>query len=181
MDTSQEVLDFWFSERVKKLWFNSTEEFDRELTDRFEHLFLRAMKGELDAWARSPEAALALVIVLDQFPLNMYRGKADAYSSGDRAVKEAKAAIEKGFDKKIPESRLAFLFLPFMHSESLEDQDRSVALFENSGLSDNLKFARHHREIIRQYGRFPHRNQALGRISTEAELAYLNSKDAFRG
>jgi uncharacterized protein (DUF924 family) len=93
----------------------------------------------------------------------------------------AKAAVARGFDQKIPPERLAFLYLPYMHSESLADQDRSVELFEHAGLGDNLNFARHHRELIRKFGRFPHRNEALGRVSTPEETAYLNSKGAFRG
>jgi uncharacterized protein (DUF924 family) len=176
-----EVLDFWFSDRVSKLWFQSTPEFDQELKERFEPLLESAMRGELGDWAESPEGALALVIVLDQFPLNMYRGDAKSFSTGDQALAVAKAAIARGFDRGLSGSRLSFLYLPFMHSESLADQEKSVELYERAGLEDNLWFARHHRELIRRFGRFPHRNAALGRDSTAAEKEYLASKVAFLG
>lgn len=184
MNSSQyprDVLDFWFSPQVSRLWFASTPEFDRELRERFEPLLERATKGELRSWRETPEGALALVIVLDQFPLNMYRGQAKSYATGEQAVAVAKEAVARGFDRSLPHSELAFLYLPFMHSESMADQDQSVALFEKAGLTDNLGFARHHHELIRKFGRFPHRNAALGRKSTPEELAYLSSKGAFLG
>jgi uncharacterized protein (DUF924 family) len=124
---------------------------------------------------------LALAIVLDQLPLNMYRGRPEAFSTEQRAVAVAKQAIAQGFDKQIPKDRLMFLYLPLMHSECLADQDRSVALFAAAGLAENLRFAEHHREIVRRFGRFPHRNAILGRASTPAELDYLASPQAFKG
>ena len=177
----QDVLALWFSERAKPLWFNSTPEFDFELRERFEDTLGAATRGELDDWARSPEGALALVILLDQFPLNMYRGHPEAFASEAASRRIAAAAIERGFDQGMSDTQRAFLYLPFMHSEQLADQDRSVALFEQAGLTDNLKWAKHHREIVRRFGRFPHRNTILGRDSTPEELTYLNSDDAFKG
>lgn len=175
------VLDFWFSPRVKKLWFQSTPAFDREVRERFEPLFQLAMNGQLGPWQQDAEGSLALVIVLDQFPLNMYRGEGRSFSGGGPALAAANDAIEKGFDKKLPRDRLAFLYLPFMHSEKLSDQDRSVELFEKAGLSENINFAHHHREIVRRFGRFPHRNAPLGRASTAEETAYLASKEGYLG
>lgn len=181
MKGPQDVLDFWFSSRVSELWFDSTPEFDGELRDRFEPTLRAAVRGELESWQATPQGSLALVIVLDQFPLNMYRGLAESYATGDQALAVAKAAVAKGFDKELPRDRVAFLYLPFMHSENLADQELSAALFEAAGLTENLRFAHHHRELIRRFGRFPHRNRALGRESTREELAYLASKEAFRG
>ena len=181
MTDYQEIIAFWFSDRVKPLWFRSTPEFDGELRGRFLDTWQAASAGELDSWRRCAEGALALVSVLDQFPLNMFRGKAESYSTGERALEVAVEAIEKGWDMKLDKAHLAFLYLPFMHSENLDDQERSVALFEAAGLKDNLRFARHHRELIRRFGRFPHRNAILGRSSTDEELAYLASKEAFHG
>ncbi|MGZ3711538.1 MAG: DUF924 family protein [Bdellovibrionota bacterium] len=179
--TPYDILDFWFSSRVSNLWFNSNPEFDRELNDKFEPLFKRASAGELSDWQQTPEGALALVIALDQFPLNLYRGRAESYSTGDLAVAAANHAIAQGFDRRLPATQLAFLYMPFMHSESIADQDRSVELFEKAGLADNMRFAQHHRELIQRFGRFPHRNAALARVNTPDEEAYLATKGAFRG
>jgi uncharacterized protein (DUF924 family) len=137
--------------------------------------------GDLDSWQNTPEGALALVIVLDQFPLNMFRGKPESFSTESQSREVARKAIAKGWDEKLEISSLAFLYMPFMHSENLEDQDRSVYLFEAAGLIDNLRFAKHHRELIRRFGRFPHRNAILGRESSEEELEYLASREAFHG
>jgi uncharacterized protein (DUF924 family) len=176
-----EVLEYWFSPRVKKLWFDSTPEFDRELRERFESILKMAVRGELKDWQNSAEGSLALVVILDQFPLNMYRGRAESYATGELAVAAAKLVVAKGFDRDLTRERVAFLYLPFMHSESLADQDRGIELFEAADLKDNLRFARHHRELIRRFRRFPHRNVALGRESTPEELEYLNSPGAFLG
>ncbi|MCO5142339.1 MAG: DUF924 domain-containing protein [Oligoflexia bacterium] len=181
MKLYKEIIEYWFSPRVSKLWFNSTKEFDEELTSQYESLLKKAIKGELKEWESTPEGTLALIIVLDQFPLNMYRGKAESYSTGDQAVAIAKEAVQKGFDQKIPKDQIAFLYLPFMHSEDLQDQEMSVMLFEKAGLVENLRFAKHHQNIVHKFGRFPHRNEALGRKSTEEELEYLSSKQAFKG
>ncbi len=177
----REILSFWCSERVQPLWFRSTPEFDRELRKRFLATWQAAAAGELDSWGESAKGALALVIVLDQFPLNMFRGEARSFSSAEQALEVAAGAVAGGLDRELTPPCLAFLYLPFMHSENLADQDRSVALFEGAGLDENLRFARHHRELIRRFGRFPHRNAILGRPSTPEEQAYLASKEAFLG
>ncbi|MFA5081692.1 MAG: DUF924 family protein [Hydrogenophilaceae bacterium] len=175
----QELLDFWYADDMRERWFASTPELDRMIRLRFEPMWQQACAGELTHWLDTPDGALALVIVLDQLPLNMYRGRPEAYASGDQAVAEARRALELGHDRQIPQDRLAFLFLPFMHSEDPADQDRSVALFHAAGL--NPHWAEHHRDIIRRFGRFPHRNEALGRASTADELDYLASGQAFKG
>jgi uncharacterized protein (DUF924 family) len=166
---------------MRARWFDSTPALDQSIRERFEPLLRRAAVGELDAWLETPEGALALVVVLDQLPLNMYRGRAEAYATGARAVAAASRAIADGHDRHIPRDRLAFLYLPFMHSEDMADQDRSVALFRAADLTASLYWAEHHRGIVARYGRFPHRNAALDRASTPEELAYLASPEAFKG
>ena len=177
----QEILDFWFSDEVRKLWFKSTPEFDALLRERFEALWTRASSGELDDWLQSAAGCLALVLVLDQFPLNMFRGQAQSFVSEAQSREVARLAIDKGFDQDIEPGSRAFLYMPFMHSEMLADQQLALQLFAQPGLEDNLRFARHHHHIIEKFGRFPHRNKALGRESSESEIEYLNSKEAFRG
>jgi uncharacterized protein (DUF924 family) len=177
----QEVLSFWFTERVRPLWFRSTPEFDEEIRQRFEVTWQAARDGLLDRWLNDGHGALALVIVLDQFPLNMYRDQAQSFSTEALAREVARHAIDQGWDRELDEAGKSFLYLPFMHSEKLADQDRSVALYQAAGMLDNLRFASHHREIVRRFGRFPHRNAALGRECTEEEREWLLSKEAFHG
>lgn len=181
MTKAEEIVAFWFSARVQPLWFQSTPAFDAELTERFLPLWQAAHTGALSAWEVNAKGALALVICMDQFPLNMFRGRVASFSSEVAAREVAGRAIVRGFDQMLDGPQKAFLYLPFMHSESLADQDRSVALFEAAGLSENLSFARHHCEIIRRFGRFPHRNAILGREDTAQERAYLTSGEAYRG
>ena len=174
-----DVLDFWFAPTAREHWFNSTPEFDAAIRTRFETTWQQARDERLEAWEESPDGALALVIVLDQLPLNMYRNDAVCYSTEAQSRAVATRAIARGFDRQLPRDRLAFMYLPFMHSESLADQDRSVELFEQAGLDGNLEFARHHRDIVARFGRFPHRNRLLGRDSTPEELDWLASPGAF--
>ena len=177
----QKIIDFWFSDETRKLWFKSTPEFDREMTARYQDTWERACRGELDHWMQTAQGCLALVIVLDQFPLNMFRGTAQSYASEARSREVAATAIERGFDSTLPAEQRAFLYMPYMHSEALEDQVLALQLFDQPGFESNFRFARHHHAIIEKYGRFPHRNAVLGRDSTEAEIEYLNSKEAFTG
>lgn len=179
--TSEEVLRFWFSDEVKPLWFRSTPEFDTTLKELFEPLWLAAAEGELNEWIGSPNSCLALIIVLDQFPLNMFRGEALSFSTGDLAAVICKQGVKKGFDEDMSDEHKMFFYMPLMHSEDLDDQDLSVDLYEKAGLESNARFARHHREIIRRFSRFPHRNEALGRLSTHMERGWLASPEAFKG
>ena len=181
MAEAQEVLAFWFAERVRKRWFDSTPELDAEIRSRFQSLWERAAQGALEDWAGQPEGALALAIVLDQLPLNMFRGDARSFATERAAVGLAHEAVRRGLDRALEPERRVFLYMPLMHSEDLADQDESVRLFESGGLEDNARFARHHRELVRRFGRFPHRNAILGRESTPEELAYLASDEAFTG
>jgi len=175
------VMTFWFDERVRPLWFASTPAFDQEVRERFESTWRAARDGRLNAWEATAEGALALVLVLDQFPLNMYRGRPEAFATEARARAVADRAIALGFDRMLDDERRGFLYLPYMHSESLADQDRSVSLYEAAGLIEGLRWARHHRDIVRRFGRFPHRNAILGRESTSAEVAWLASEEGYRG
>ena len=176
-----DILQFWYSEPMASRWFSSTPALDAEIRAKFEPLWRAAAKGRLDDWKNRPEGCLALVIVLDQLPLNMFRGEARSFSTEQQAVDVSKLAIARGYDREIAPGRLGFLYMPLMHSESLADQDLSVKLFEQAGLEGNLRFARHHRELIRRFGCFPHRNAILGRESSREELEYLGSKEAFLG
>ncbi|MDH5378633.1 MAG: DUF924 domain-containing protein [Gammaproteobacteria bacterium] len=179
--TPEEILSFWFSKLVSKHWFNSTPELDSVIKERFEEAYSAALAGKLDHWLESPESALALVIILDQFPLNMYRGEARSFESENKAVEVALKSISQQHHLKIDKDKVGFLVLPFMHSESMKMQDVSVKLFTQLGLDENLRYAEHHRKIVENYGRFPHRNEILGRASTPEEIKYLNSPDAFHG
>lgn len=181
MTPSATLLDFWFGAAMRPRWFDSTPELDRDIRKRFESLWREAVAGKLDTWKETAEGCLALVIVLDQLPLNMFRGEPLSFSSEAQAVQVTRYAVEQGYHKTLPADRLGFLFIPLMHSENLADQDLSVKLFEEAGLENNLRWARHHRELIRRFGRFPHRNAILGRESSPAEIEYLNSREAFKG
>ena len=177
----KDVLNFWYSDKVRGQWFSSTAGLDTEIRDRFEPLWLQAAQGRLHHWQHAPESTLALILVLDQFPLNMYRGQTRSFSTEASAVQVTRDALRQGFDKALPTSRLAFLYMPLMHSEALADQDLAVELFTAAGLDDNAKFARHHRDIVQRFGRFPHRNQALGRTSSDEERAWLASPEGYQG
>lgn len=179
--TVESIIDFWFSPRVEKLWFNSTPEFDNELRDKFATTYMAACHGELDAWQVTPHGALALVILFDQIPLNIFRKQPQSFATESRAREVGAYAIAQGFDTQLTASQKAFLYMPFMHSENLIDQDNAVELYHKAGLTNNLRFASHHREIVRRFGRFPHRNAILGRDSTAEEIAWLASKEAFKG
>ena len=178
--TPDDIVDFWFSDTSRKHWFKSTPEFDRELADRFGDLPEQATLGRLDEWADSARGALALVIVLDQLPRNIHRGSAETYRFDARAREVCKQAIDKGLNNQLDGWELGFLYMPLMHSENRDDQELSVRLFTEAAL-DNASYAIHHRDIVRRFGRFPHRNRLLGRESTREELEYLASDEAFTG
>jgi len=177
----QGLIDFWFSDEVKKYWFKSTKAFDKQLVDSYADTWEQAKKGALDDWQRTAVGSLALVIVLDQFPLNMFRGTTKSFSTEALSRTVARGAIEKDFDKELPTHQKSFMYMPFMHSEDLDDQASGVEYFNQPGLEDNFRFAKHHFGIIERFGRFPHRNEVLGRKSSEAEIIYLNSKQGFKG
>lgn len=176
-----DVVAFWFAPDVRPLWFAATPHFDEQLRARFLTTYRVAAAGRLTDWETTAEGALALVIVLDQFPLNLFRSQPESFATEATARAVADRAIVRGFDRAVPPIQRQFLYLPFMHSEALADQERSVRLYQQPGLEDGLRFARHHRDLIARFGRFPHRNAILGRTSTPEERAYLASPGAFHG
>jgi uncharacterized protein (DUF924 family) len=185
----RDLLGFWFADgpdASRQAWFQRDDAFDAEIRTRFGALVVPAREGALDDWAATPEGALALFLVLDQFPRNLFRGSAEAFASDAHALTLARRLVLGGrMDLALTPTQRVFLYLPFEHAESLDAQDHSVALFE--GLRDQpaharpngtIDYAWRHRAVIAQFGRFPHRNATLGRESTPAELTYLSQPGA---
>lgn len=171
MTTAAEVLRFWFDEHAKD-WFVKNAAFDAGIRDRFLPVYEDAVAGRIAHWAKEPRGALARVIVLDQFPRNMFRGTARAFATDPDARAIARRILERGWDKGMTQAERLFAYLPFEHSESLEDQDLSCELMKDFD-AEQLRYAIRHREIIERFGRFPHRNAILGRQSTPAEIEFL--------
>ncbi len=181
--TPSDVLEFWFSEQSRTLWFEKNAAFDESIRSRFEDTMRAAAAGELEHWERTAPGALALVIVLDQFPRNLYRGSARAFAADARARQVADRAINRRLDQETPLAQRHFFFLPFEHSESTADQERSIALFQAWAAAhdgpardralEQMRYVHRHAEIVQRFGRFPHRNEALGRESTPAEIEFL--------
>ena len=184
MSTSQDVLDFWFGREgeegygeFREAWFTKDPEFDREIRDRFEPVYEEAAAGRLDHWKSEARSCLALIVVLDQFPRNMYRGDSRMYAADALAREAARHAVEHAYDRELSPYGRMFLYLPFEHSEDLEDQRFSVELFRGlaaeMGSEDLLSYAVRHLEIVEHFGRFPHRNEILGRPTTPEEAEFL--------
>ena len=171
--TPEQVLAFW-REAGPDRWFKKDAAFDNAIRARFLATYEAAARGELAGWEASAEGALALVIVLDQFPRNMFRGTVRAFAADEGARWAANLALKRGYDLDVAAELRIFLFLPFMHSEDLADQNRGVELYR-AAEDENLKFAIRHRDIIRRFGRFPHRNALLGRSTTPEEQAFLDA------
>ena len=171
--TPAEILAFWRDAGPAR-WYSRDDAFDAEVRQRFFGLWQRAAAGELSSWETSDDGALALVIVLDQFPRNMFRDDIRTYASDAQAREVAHRAVERGVDARIDGALREFLYLPFMHSEHLADQLRCIELSRAAGHTESLKWAEHHADIIRRFGRFPHRNGLLGRATTPDEQAFLD-------
>jgi uncharacterized protein (DUF924 family) len=169
-----DIVAFWV-EAGPKRWFAKNQAFDAEIRSRFEAEHHAVARGERGAWNETVEGALALLLLLDQFPRNLWRESPHAFATDPLARQVARAAVERGFDAAVDASLRQFFYLPFEHSEDLGDQERAVMLCEASGDQDLLKWARIHHDIIRRFGRFPHRNRALGRETSEAEQAFLDA------
>ena len=165
------VLRFWFDEHPKD-WFVKNPDFDAEIRQRFLPLYEGAAAGQLAPWMDAPRSCLALVIVLDQFPRNLFRGSGRAFATDAQARAAARVILARGWDKAMTQSEQLFAYLPFEHSESLEDQDLSCELMKHFD-AEQRQYAERHRDIIRRFGRFPHRNDSLGRQSTPAEIEFL--------
>ena len=177
-DLAKEIIDFWMNDVGPANWYRSDATLDAEIKARFETTWENARNGEYCAWMCTPEGCLALVLLLDQFPRKMFRGTAQAYMSDAKALSAAKRGIVMGHDLKANEPERQFFYLPMMHSESLMDQERCVRLMSlrmpRVG-GEGILHAKAHRDVIRQFGRFPHRNGALERPSTGPEMAYITA------
>ena len=171
--TPADILAFWRDAGPDR-WYRRDDIFDAEVCRRFLDLWQSAAGGELSAWEASDDGALALVIVLDQFPRNLFRDDGRTYASDALAREVAQRAVENGVDARVDPALREFLYLPFMHSEHLPDQLRCIELSRVAGHAENLKWAEHHADIIRRFGRFPHRNRLLGRPCTPEEQAFLD-------
>jgi uncharacterized protein (DUF924 family) len=173
--TPQDILNFWTYELGEKRWFEGGPEIDALITQRWRETWDAAKRGDYSSWENSAEGALALVLVLDQFPRNMFRDHADAFSTDAQARKTTERAIDKGFDRAMDEKLRAFFYMPFMHAEDIADQDKSVALFAERLGKENIQYpyALEHRAEIARFGRFPSRNAALGRQTTDDEREFL--------
>lgn len=177
----EDVLSFWFVETSPVQWFQVSPVFDEMVKDRFLDLFHLAQQGFCDGWATSADGALALTLVFDQFPRNMFRDTPDAYMTDGLALKVADSAIERGFDQVFIPQKRRFIYLPFEHSEVASHQHRSVGLFATMKDDDPLgyEYALRHLRVIEKFGRFPHRNKILGRESSPEEIEYLREFGGF--
>ena len=169
-----DVVGFWREAGPKK-WFAKSAKFDQRIALRFEPSHHAAARGEHDGWMATPDGALALLILLDQFPRNLFRDSAHAFATDGKALGIAKHAIGEGFDAQVELELRPFVYMPLMHSENLGDQDASVVLFDALGAKTNLDYANLHRDVIQRFGRFPHRNVLLGRKTTPEEQAFLDA------
>lgn len=170
--TPADVVAFW-REAGEKKWFRKDDAFDRAIAGRFTALHNAAAAGKLSDWRETAEGALALVLVLDQFSRNLFRGSPKTFAQDAMAVEEARRAVDAGFDTEVDANLRFFFYMPFMHSEALADQERCIELLSASGAEGLLKYAHEHCDIIRRFGRFPHRNAVLGRQTTPAERTFL--------
>ncbi|MDP8916019.1 MAG: DUF924 family protein [Pseudomonadota bacterium] len=178
MVTPADVVTFWGRAGPER-WFSKDPAFDAEIRARFEAAHFAAARRELDGWADAPEGALALMLLLDQFPRNLFRASAHQFATDPLARMFAERALAAGHDRETGAELRRFFYLPFEHSEDAQDQDRAVALCEASGDEDALLWAHKHQEVIRRFGRFPHRNAALGRETSPEEQAYLDAGGGF--
>ena len=176
MANPDDILAFWLDEIGPKGWYSAGEELDQLIRDRFEDTYKQACDGALSLWLTYPSGTLAYIILMDQFPRNMYRDTPRSFATDRMARAAAKAAISKGWDQKIDEPARQFFYMPLVHSECLPDQDRAVRLIKTrmpATGAGNLLHAKAHREVIRRFGRFPNRNAAIGRETPAAEAAFL--------
>lgn len=189
MSKVDEILDFWFGGEKKKdygkncdIWFNKNLKFDREIKTRFIETYEKAIAGELNHWNNEPKSCLAFIVLLDQFSRNMFRGSSRAFSSDSQALSLAQHALTKKFEQRLPIIQRWFIYLPFEHSEELRHQRQSVELFRGLGNAPAnlymLESAIRHLEIIERFGRFPHRNITLGRVSTPEEVEFLKQPNS---
>lgn len=181
MSSPRAILEFWFSDRARKLWFEKDAAFDADCRARFGQLVHEAQMGGFEDWRASPEGAFALLLLLDQFARNIFRGQAKAFLGDPRAREIAAEAIARGFDRRYPFPDRVFFYLPFEHCETLANQDRFIALLTEclrefgEVAAEYLEYGHKHRRIIARFGRFPHRNACLGRETTPDEQGFLEA------
>ncbi len=184
MEDYREILEFWFGKpeeeeygKSRQFWFTKSSDFDQQVKSRFLETYQKAAAGKLNYWQKSPISCLALIILLDQFPRNMFRNQAQAFATDDMALQFSQYAISQGFDWELIPVQRWFLYLPFAHSENLEHQHQSVALSsrlkDDPSSVDTIAYALRHLQVIERFGRFPHRNKILGRLNTPEEEEFL--------
>ncbi len=174
MDAIARILDFWFAS--EDLWFKKDDAFDEIIRQRFVADHESAAAGGLADWRETPDGCLALIVLLDQFPRNMFRGTARAFATDALAINITETAVDRGFDQALPAVRRRFVYMPLMHAEDVDHQRRCVDLFEAlENDPGGVEYAIKHLEIIQRFGRFPHRNEILGRLSTPEEAAFLET------
>ncbi len=174
----QDILDFWFHEIDPSDWFEPSKEFDDMLRARFTSVFNEVRDGKMAHWRETAEGRLAEIIVLDQFPRNIFRGTPQAFTGDEMALNLAREAISLNLDEKLTAEQKAFLYMPYMHSEDKRIHQYAVLLFAQNGLEEQLKFEKLHKKIIDRFGRYPHRNAILGRKSTDEELEFLETPNS---
>jgi uncharacterized protein (DUF924 family) len=169
----ERVLEFWFEEIDSKLWFKKDEEFDHQVRELFFETYQNTLYGKNSDWREDAQGRLAEIIVLDQFPRNMFRDSPKSFGGDALALQLAEEAVRAGDDQKIQIGKRAFIYMPYMHSEDLKVHEIAIQLFSQAGLENNLKFEYAHKKIIDRFGRFPHRNKILARTSTAEEIEFL--------
>ena len=172
--TADDVLAFWFEEISPKQQFVKDEKFDVEIKRRFGRLHA-SLKKDASSFTNTPQGALAAILVFDQFSRNIFRGSGEAFETDPLALSIAKDLVAKGWDKGMPDNYRVFIYMPFMHAEIMEDQEQSVALFTDLGIISNIDYAIKHLDVVKEFGRFPHRNKALDRASTAEERTFINT------
>lgn len=177
MQSAQDVIEFWFVEHGPEDWFSANPEFDRRLADAFAETHAAVARGEAWQWRETPDGRLAEIIVLDQFSRQLFRGSPQAFATDSMALALAQEAVAGGHDKALEQARRKFLYMPYMHSESLPIHDEAFRLFTSLGEEETLKYEVAHADCLRRFGRYPRRNAALGRQSTAEELEYIASGD----
>lgn len=173
-----QVLKFWFEELKPNEWWGKNERLDHLINERFLHLHHQAIKGELWSWRTNPAGSLAEIIIIDQFSRHIYRNKPKSFLYDGMALVLAQNALAKKFDEQLSTIQKSFLYLPYMHSESMQIHEEAVRLYQLPGLEDNYDFELKHKAIIDRFGRYPHRNKILGRISTPEEIEFLQGENS---
>ena len=176
--TASDVIDFWFNEITPEQWWEKSAAFDKEIKTRFQDIYKKAAVGELFNWRYKPLSSLAEIIVLDQFPRNIFRDKKQAFATDPLAVCLSQFAVDKGFDRDLSPEQKAFMYMPLMHSESAEIHKAAEFLFSAEGMENYHKFELQHKAIIDRFGRYPHRNKILGRRMKKIETEFLKEPNS---